>query len=87
MEEGKKGGGLGREGKGPLLYTPLLFISADASVRKFQIGLAIMSNNLDPRVLSYPLSLRRAGRREPWERGCMSNLLACTLTCISDRQT
>ena len=26
--------------------------------------------NLVPRVLSYPLSLRRAGRREPWERGC-----------------
>ena len=29
-------------------------------------------HNLVPRVLSYPpsLSLRRAGRREPWERGC-----------------
>ena len=33
-EEGKKGGGLGRKGKG----NPLLFIAADAGVRKFLIG-------------------------------------------------
>ena len=41
--EGRKEGGLGREGKGRLLYiiTPFnisLFVSADADVRQYLIG-------------------------------------------------
>ena len=50
----------------------------------------VIKNNFVPRILSYPpygareretslslslsLSLRRAGRREPWERGCIKKL-------------
>ena len=51
------------------------------SKRSPKINLTLRSDNLVPRVLSYPsygarerpgslsLLLRRAGRREPWERG------------------
>ena len=47
-----------------------------------------LSDNLVPTVLSYPLtlSLRRAGRREPWERGCLSDKVS-TRAIVHDRQT
>ena len=55
------------------------------SKRSPKINLTLRSDNLVPRVLSYPsygarerpgslsLLLRRAGRREPWERGWRSD--------------
>ena len=43
---GEKGRGIGREGKGRLQKEPSFFISADAGVCKFLIGLAVMSNLL-----------------------------------------
>ena len=47
-----------------------------------------LSDNLVPRVLSYPLSLSlsRVGRREPWERGCLSDKFS-TRAIVHDRQT
>ena len=56
-------------------------IVATQDTQALEVGLTV---NLVPRVLSYPpygareretrvsLSLRRTGRREPWERGCLT---------------
>ena len=63
------------------LYDYVMFIPFDLIQRPRLGNLLCFGNdityttylyNLVPRVLSYPpsLSLRRAGRREPWERGC-----------------
>ena len=45
-----------------------------------------LSDNLVPRVLSYPPYGARAGRREPWERGCLSDKFS-TRAIVHDRQT
>jgi len=55
-----------------------------ATLLRMSISLALSENycytNLVPRVLS--LSLHRAGRREPWERGCCyTKLKRCAYSC------
>ena len=46
MEKGKREGGRGERGRDACYKDPLLFISADAGVRKFLIDGAVMSNLL-----------------------------------------
>ena len=52
-----------------------------------EVGLPViewlLQPNLVPRVLSYLPSLRRAGRREPWERGCVAGEFEFLLQSIS----